>query len=147
MTDTFDRIALLAELKRDEGERFKPYFDTVGKITIGVGRNLTDGGISQSECEILLHNDVARTLRWLDRHLPWWRTLDAVRQRVLINIAFNLCGHLLTFRNSLSAIQRNNYAAAANEMLNSKWAAQVGQRALRLANAMRTGKPSLPTKK
>ncbi|BBE09476.1 lysozyme [Mycoavidus cysteinexigens] len=140
MTDTFDRAALLAELKRDEGERFKPYFDTVGKITIGVGRNLTDGGISQSECEMLLHNDIQNTLRWLDRHLPWWRTLDAVRQRVLINMAFNLGGHLLTLVHTLAATQRNNYATAANEMLASKWANQVGARALRLANMMRTGK-------
>ncbi|BBE08565.1 lysozyme [Mycoavidus cysteinexigens] len=139
MTEPFDRAALLAELKRDEGERFKPYFDTVGKITIGVGRNLTDGGISQSECEILLNNDIENTLAWLDRSLPWWRTLDAVRQRVLIHMAFNLGGNLLTFRNTLSAMQRNDYAAAANEMLASKWATQVGQRALRLANMMRTG--------
>ncbi len=140
MAETFDMAALISELKRDEGERFKPYFDTVGKITIGVGRNLTDGGISQSECEILLQNDIARTLRWLDRNLPWWRTLDTVRQRVLINMAFNLGGNLLTFVHTLDAMQRNYYAAAANGMLASKWANQVGQRALRLANAMRTGK-------
>ncbi|MCX8566817.1 MAG: lysozyme [Glomeribacter sp. 1016415] len=140
MTDTFDRAALISELKRDEGERFKPYFDTVGKITIGVGRNLTDGGISQSECEILLHNDIENTLAWLDRNLPWWRILDTVRQRVLINMAFNLGGKLLTFGNTLVAIQHNDYAAAANGMLASKWATQVGQRALRLANTMRTGK-------
>ncbi|MCX8566763.1 MAG: lysozyme [Glomeribacter sp. 1016415] len=140
MTETFDRAALIAELKRDEGERFKPYFDTVGKITIGVGRNLTDGGISQCECEILLHNDIARTLRWLDQNLPWWQTLDAVRQRVLIHMAFNLGGHLLTFVNTLDAMQHSDYAAAANGMLASKWATQVGQRAQRLANMIRTGK-------
>ncbi|MCX8566749.1 MAG: lysozyme [Glomeribacter sp. 1016415] len=140
MTDTFDRATLVSELKRDEGERFKPYFDTVGKITIGVGRNLTDGGISENECEILLHNDIARTLQWLDRHLPWWRTLKAVWQRVLIHMAFNLGGHLLTFVHTLDAMQRNDYTAASNEMLASKWANQVGQRAQRLANMMRTGK-------
>ncbi|MCX8566967.1 MAG: lysozyme [Glomeribacter sp. 1016415] len=140
MADTFDRAALISELKRDEGERFKPYFDTVGKITIGVGRNLTDGSISQCECEILLHNDIQNTLAWLDRSLPWWRTLDAVRQRVLINMAFNLGGHLLTFVNTLDAMQHSDYAAAAHGMLASKWATQVGQRALRLANRMRTGK-------
>ncbi|MCX8566976.1 MAG: lysozyme [Glomeribacter sp. 1016415] len=140
MAETFDRAALISELKRDEGERFKPYFDTVGKITIGVGRNLTDGGISQSECAIILNNDIARTMRWLDQHLPWWRTLDAVRQRVLINMAFNLGGNLLTFVNTLNAMQRNNYAAAAHGMLTSKWANQGGQRAVRLANMMRTRK-------
>ncbi|WP_232034153.1 glycoside hydrolase family protein [Mycoavidus cysteinexigens] len=52
----------MTEFKRDEGERFKPYFDTVGKITIGVGRNLTDGSVSQGECELLLQNDIAKRL-------------------------------------------------------------------------------------
>jgi len=140
MTDTFDRTTLLTELKRDEGVRLKPYLDTVGKITIGIGRNLTDVGLSQSECEILLHNDIEQTLTWLDRNLPWWKTLDAVRQRVLINMTFNLSGKLLTFGHTLTAMQHGDYAAAAKEMLNSKWANQVGQRAQRLANAMRTGK-------
>lgn len=140
MADTFDMATLVAELKRDEGVRLRPYFDTVGKTTIGVGRNLADGGISQSECELLLQNDIARTIRWLDRNLPWWRALNAVRQRVLIHMAFNLGGNLLTFINTLAAIQHSDYEAAANEMLASKWATQVGQRALRLANAMRTGK-------
>ncbi len=140
MAETFDISALVTELRRDEDRRLKPYLDTVGKITIGVGRNLTDVGISSSECSILLENDIKRTLIWLDHHLPWWRTLDAIRQRVLINMAFNLGGKLLTFVNALAAIQRTDYAAAANAMLASKWATQVGARANRLADMMRTGK-------
>ena len=59
---------------------------------------------------------------------------------MLINMAFNLGGKLLTFGHTLTAMQHGDYAAAANAMLASKWAAQVGQRAQRLANAMRTGK-------
>ncbi|SIT68805.1 MULTISPECIES: lysozyme [Burkholderiaceae] len=94
MADTLDIPTLLAELSRDEGRRLKPYLDTVGKTTIGVGRNLTDVGIAESECDLLLENDVMRSVVWLDRHLPWWRSLDAVRQRVLINMAFNLGGML-----------------------------------------------------
>ncbi len=140
MTEIFDIAALSYELNRDEGRRLKPYLDTVGKLTIGVGRNLTDVGISESECDMLLENDIARTRAWLDLKLPWWRDMDKVRQRVLINMTFNLGSKVLTFVNTLAAMQHANYAAAANGMLASKWAKQVGARANRLADMMRTGK-------
>jgi lysozyme len=135
----FDMPTLVSELCRDEGVRLKPYVDTVGKTTIGVGRNLTDVGISQDECNALLENDIGRTTAWLDRNLPWWSTLDPVRQRVLVNMAFNMGGGLLSFANTLAAVQRGDYAAAANGMLASKWATQVGARATRLADMMRNG--------
>ncbi len=140
MVATFDLSKLLSELSRDEGRRLKPYLDTVGKMTIGVGRNLTDVGISYEESNLLLDNDIARTLTWLDLNLPWWRNLDEVRQRVLINMAFNLGDKLLTFVNALAAMQRRDYALAADNMLASKWVKQVGNRAKRLAHMMRTGK-------
>ncbi|RQZ17227.1 lysozyme [Burkholderia sp. Bp9031] len=135
----FDRSVLMAELTRDEGRRLKPYVDTVGKTTIGVGRNLTDIGISDAECDTLLSNDIDRTVAWLDRNLSWWRQLDAVRQRVVVNMAFNMQGKLLTFVNTLAAMKRGDYAAAADGMLASKWAGQVGARATRLADMMRSG--------
>ncbi|MDR8747231.1 glycoside hydrolase family protein [Burkholderia multivorans] len=135
----FDRKQLIVELSRDEGRRLKPYVDTVGKTTIGVGRNLTDVGITDAECDLLLSNDIDRTVAWLDRNLSWWRQLDAVRQRVVVNMAFNMGGSLLTFTNTLAAIKRGDYAAAADGMLASKWASQVGARAKRLADMMRSG--------
>lgn len=135
----FDMATMIAELIRDEGEKLKPYADTVGKLTIGVGRNLTDVGISQDECDLLLQNDVARSAAMLDRDLSWWRTLDPVRQRVMLNMAFNMGGGLLTFVNTLAAVQKGDYNAAASGMLQSHWATQVGARAQRLADMMRTG--------
>ncbi|HEF4777120.1 TPA: glycoside hydrolase family protein [Burkholderia multivorans] len=135
----FDRKQLIVELSRDEGRRLKPYVDTVGKTTIGVGRNLTDVGITDAECDLLLSNDIDRTVAWLDRNLSWWRQLDAVRQRVVVNMAFNMGGSLLTFTNTLAAMKRGDYAAAADGMLASKWASQVGDRAKRLADMMRSG--------
>ncbi|WP_055138748.1 glycoside hydrolase family protein [Burkholderia plantarii] len=135
-----DRQTLIAELSRDEGRRLMPYTDTVGKITIGVGRNLTDVGISESECDMLLADDIDRTITWLDAKLPWWRELDTVRQRAMVNMAFNMGGGLLTFVNTLDAIKRGDYAAASKGMLDSKWARQVGARATRLAEMMTTGK-------
>jgi lysozyme len=131
---------MVAELKRDEGVELKPYRDTVGKLTIGVGRNLDDVGISDDEAEFLLHSDIARTARDLDAHLLWWRDLDEVRQRVILNMAFNMgTVGLLTFTHTLEAIRTGAYAQAADGMLGSLWARQVGPRATRLADMMRTG--------
>lgn len=132
--------ALIAELKRDEGVRLKPYRDTVAKLTIGVGRNLDDVGISEAEADFLLASDIKRTVEDLASRLPWWSTLDEVRQRVLCNMAFNLgIGGLCAFVNTLNAVKAGDYDKAATEMLNSKWAKQVGARAVRLSAMMRTG--------
>ena len=132
--------ALTRELTRDEGVRLKPYRDSVGKLTIGIGRNLDDVGISRAEAEHLLHNDIAEAMLALDRALPWWRTLDEIRQRVIANMAFNMgTVKLLTFKNTLRSVQSGDYLAAAQGMLASKWAKQVGPRAERLALMMRDG--------
>lgn len=131
-------VQLKFELRRDEGVRLFPYVDSVGKTTIGVGRNLTDVGIREDESEFLLQNDITRVIAQLDLNIPWWRALGDVRQRVLVNMAFNLGVHsLLGFHKMLDAAQHGQYAEAADEMLNSQWAKQVGDRAKRLAAMMR----------
>lgn len=139
---------LSAELERDEGVELRLYKDSKGIWTIGVGRNLQDRGISREEANYLLRNDIVTHLELLDRHLPWWRDLDEVRQRVLANMAFNLGvgpsdedpnGKLLTFKNTLAAMARGDYAAAADGMAASAWAKQVGPRAVRLVAMMRAG--------
>ncbi|MDR8077853.1 glycoside hydrolase family protein [Burkholderia cenocepacia] len=135
----YDAAALKAELTRDEGRKPRIYTDTVGKVSGGIGRNLTDKGFRDNEIDLMYQNDVAETEVWLDRNLPWWRQLDPVRQRVIMNMAFNMQGRLLTFVNTLAAMKRGDYAAAADGMLASKWATQVGARATRLADMMRSG--------
>ncbi|WP_175813361.1 glycoside hydrolase family protein [Burkholderia contaminans] len=135
----YDPIKLKAELSLDEGRKNRIYIDTVGKVSGGIGRNLTDKGFRDNEIDLMYQNDIAETEAWLDRNLPWWRQLDAVRQRVVMNMAFNMQGKLLTFVNALAAMKRGDYAAAADGMLASKWATQVGARATRLASMMRSG--------
>jgi lysozyme len=131
---------LISELERDEGFRLSLYKDTVGKLTIGCGRNLDDVGISEAEARMLLANDIAKTKSDLDRRLPWWRALNEVRQRVLLNMCFNLgIGGLCKFEQTLALIKAGDYAGAADAMLKSKWATQVKGRATRLAAMMRTG--------
>jgi len=121
-------------------DRVFPYKDTVGKTTIGVGRNLDDEGISDDEAMTLLRNDITEHLAALDQQLPWWRGMDEVRQRVIANMAFNMgIETLLTFKNTLAAMERGDYDAAANGMSASAWARQVGVRATRLVEMMRDG--------
>lgn len=128
------------ELRRDEGVRLKPYRDTVGKLTLGVGRNIDDVGITSEEADYLLENDIGRAMAELDRALPWWRGLSEARQRALLNMAFNLgLSRLLGFRGMLGALQAGDWGRAAAEALNSRWAGQVGARAQRLAEMIREG--------
>lgn len=135
-----DRTAMTRQLRLHEGERLKPYRCTAGKLTIGVGRNLEDRGITREESAMLLANDIAAEERELLNALPWVATLDEVRQRVLLDMSFNmgLVG-LLGFKRTLATIQAGEYQAAATMMLDSKWAKQVGQRAERLSRMMATG--------
>lgn len=128
---------LVEQLTRDEGLRLKPYRDSVGKLTIGIGRNLDDEGISEEEADFLLRNDLSTHDSALIRALPWITNLDEARAGVLRNMCFNMGIHgLLGFRQTLALIQQGDYAGAAREMLNSHWAEQVGARAQRLAKQL-----------
>ena len=128
------------QLRRDEGVRLLPYADSVGKLTIGVGRNLTDVGITQDEATMLLTNDVTKVTNQLAELLPWFGALDAVRAGALVNMGFNLgVVGLLSFHNTLTCIEFGQWDNAAAAMLSSKWAGQVGARATRLAEQIRTG--------
>ena len=137
---------LIAELRRDEGVRYEPYFDVVGVKTVGVGHNLKAKPlgllypIDDEMVDRILLLDIADVFEELDDRLPWWRELSEVRQRVLVNMAFNLgIGGLLGFKNTLAAVKDGRYSDAAAGMLASKWAGQVGARAARLANMMQKG--------
>ena len=137
---TYNRELLIYELSRDEAVRTKPYKDSVGKLTIGVGRNLDDKGLSKAEINILLNNDINDCESDLDRELPWWRQLSDNRQRVLLNMCFNLgIPWLKGFKNMLRDVQNGLYDQAAVEMIDSLWARQVGGRAVRLAKLMKNG--------
>ena len=135
-----NKTKLAEQLKKHEGLKLKPYTDTVGKLTLGIGRNLEDKGITEQEALFMLNNDVDYFYGKLSKRLPWLLSLDDVRQNVLVNMAFNLgVGGLLTFKNMLRLVSIGHYQEGAEEMLNSKWAEQVGYRANELAEQMRTG--------
>ncbi|MFN3858095.1 MAG: glycoside hydrolase family protein [Caulobacter sp.] len=135
---------LVAELLRDEGFVSHAYQDSLGFWTIGIGRLIDKrkgGGITREEAEFLKANDIARFKAELDRKHPWWRSLDPVRQRVILNMTFNMgSGWLDSWPNTVKMIRAGDYAGAASAMLTSTWAKQVKSRATRLAEMMRTGK-------
>ncbi|MCL1485137.1 glycoside hydrolase family protein (plasmid) [Marinobacter sp. M3C] len=134
-----DRRLLTSQLERHEGLRLKPYLDTVGKLTVGFGRNLDDVGISRGEAELMLKNDIDKVELQLNE-VDEYRSLDSIRQTVIANMCFNLgFNGLMHFKRMWKAIGKQKYAAAAREMLDSKWANQVGARAVELSEIMRTG--------
>lgn len=133
-------MTLQDQLVRDEGCRLKLYVDTRGKTSIGIGRNLTDDGISQAEAMLLLENDIEAATASLEKAFPWTMALDVVRLGALINMTFNMgIGGLAQFKNFLVAVQVGNWAEARNQMLDSEWVTQVGARAQRLAIQIETG--------
>lgn len=136
------------QLRRDEGERLEVYLDSLGIRTAGVGHNLNAHGINlplgaaitQAMSDQWLQEDVATVNTALTTHLPWTDNLDDPRRGVLVNMAFNMgILGLLGFHRTLTMIEAGNYDGAAAAMLESKWATQVGARAQRLSEQMRSG--------
>ena len=135
-----NRDLLIEELKRDEGVELKAYQDTVGIWTIGIGRNLQDVGVSMAEAEFLLATDIDVAVSELQRTFDWFEDLSDARQRVCVNMCFNLgLTRLLGFKKFLAAMEEGDWETAGGEMLDSKWARQVGARSTRLKDLLVEG--------
>lgn len=127
-------------LVRHEGLRLKVYRDSVGKLTLGVGRNVEDVGISIDECMLLLEHDIATKLLELGEAFPWFKTLDPIRQDALVDMSFMGVERVKDFHNMIRAIEKQDWDGAAAAMLDSHWSQQTGDRAKELSEMMRTGK-------
>lgn len=130
-------------LHRDEGFRRSAYQDHLGYWTIGIGKLIDarkGGGITFDEAVFLLENEVSRKETELRAHFPAYSALDRVRKAVLLSMAFQLgVSGVMAFRNTLRAVEEKRWNDAADGMMHSLWARQTPGRALRLAEAMRTG--------
>lgn len=134
-----DLRAFIKHLKWAEGVRYYPYKDSVGKLTIGVGRNLDDNGLTDEEVEFILQTDIKRVVSNC-RSLDYWNTLDPVRQLIIADMVFNLgLPRFSLFRKLNAALALKDYTLAAAEMKDSRWYQQVGRRAVKLCEAMTTG--------
>ncbi len=139
MTDT-DRRALVQQLIRHEGLRLKPYRDSMGLLTIGVGRNLDHVGLYEDEALYLLDRDIDRCIKGLTKRYAWFATLGAVRQRAVVDLAFNLgFATLATFTGTVAALARGDYEDAADHLTASRWYRQVASRGPRVVAMIRTG--------
>jgi lysozyme len=126
--DTYQR------LEDDEGYRAKPYQDHLGVWTIGIGFT----SLSLDEARMVLRLRTRSLWRTLGHHLPWVRHAPVVVQQVLLEMAYQLgMEGLLGFRKTLAFLEAEQYAEAADEMLDSLWARQTPERAKRASGRIR----------
>lgn len=138
------RAKLKTLLIKYEDKRNFPYVDTTGNITIGVGYNLSQRGISDTWIYQQLQDDMDFFIKKLQEEFQWFNNLDEVRQIVLVNMCFNLgFKNFLGFKRMLTAIENKDYKKASKAMLSSEWANQVGDRAKELAKMMENGEIQL----
>ena len=127
----FDRDLIKSRLKDFEGLVLTAYECSAGYTSIGIGRNLDTRGITEAEAMYLLNNDIDSVYKDLDRHLSIWRSYPIEAQYVFIDLCFNLGIHtLLSFRKTLAFCQLGEWEKAAAELLRSRYARQVGRRAI-----------------
>ena len=134
---------LMEELIKDEGYKYEIYLDHLGYPTFGVGHLVLETDeehgqpvgtpVSEERIKECLSHDIDVVCSELDMKDPWWRNLSDNKQRVMANMCFNL-GHprLSKFKKFIGAMQVSDWEIAAVEMMDSKWATQVGDRAVRL---------------
>ena len=128
---------LLDQVKRHEGFRDKPYTCTAGALTIGYGWNL-DAGIEEEDAEYILMKQLSRVQLHCLRSFDWYRNISEPRRDVITNMVFNLgMGGFKKFKKMIKAIEEGDHERVVNEMLDSKWAHQVKDRAWELADQWR----------
>lgn len=131
--------AAIDMLRAQEGKRNEPYLDSVGCWTIGYGHMIFGGRISNQVAEIILYDDILAVENFL-KNQNWYLICDRTRKDVLANMTFNLgTGGISGFHEMISALLAKDWPKAADEMLASKWASEVGDRATKLASIMRDG--------
>ena len=132
---------LIEQLKIHEGFRSTVYTCSAGKKTCGYGRNLDDVGISEEEAEMLLKNDIYEATNQLLNAFPFMATFSDARISAMINFTFNVgIGTVKTFTKSIDALKKEDFNLAADMMLDSRWANQVGDRAIQITEQIRTGR-------
>lgn len=140
-------MSLMDNLKRqltgDEDKRKYVYKDSMGFLTIGIGRLVDDRkgvGLRESEIQFMFDNDVRDRMEQLTRRFPPFANLDDARKGVLLNMAFQLgVEGLLGFRTTLRLVSEGKYTEASVQMMKSLWARQTPERAKRMAEQMKTG--------
>lgn len=134
-----DNTRLQNMIQDHEGLRLSLYKCSAGKLTIGVGRNIEDRGIRHDEAELMLKNDIAEAIEECGR-FDWFAKLNEARQDAIVDMMFNLgLTRFAGFRKTIAHLEAEEYELAAEEMLRSRWAEQVGRRAQYVSEIIRLG--------
>ena len=139
--DRYDKLE--KQLDNHEGRKHKVYRCSAGYLTIGVGRNLEDRGLSDDEITYLLKNDIKTEIDALTRNLPFFKSLNEARQDAFINLSFNMgIKRLLGFKKTLALAEQGKWSECADELLDSKWARSdvAPWRSLEISEQIRTGR-------
>ena len=127
----FDKELIRKRLIDFEGLVLKSYVCPTGYTSVGVGRNLETNGITEEEAMYLLNNDIKTVIKKLDKHWITWRKLPNTAQYVCIDLVFNMgINTFMSFRRTRSYMELNEWEKAGDELLDSKYAEQVGRRAI-----------------
>ena len=141
--------ALREQLKVDEGVKYEIYKDHLGYPTFGIGHLITEDDpehgepdgteISEDRVNEVFESDVATFISEAKILFPNLDDLPEVAQQVIVNMAFNMGRPRLSkFKNFIAGVNDNDWVRAAEEMMDSRWADQVGARATRLRNLILT---------
>ena len=127
----FDRELIRKRLIDFEGLVLKSYTCPTGYTSVGVGRNLETNGITEEEAMYLLNNDISTVIKKLDKHWIAWRKLPITAQYVCIDVVFNMgINTWMSFRKTRAYMEMGDFEKAGIELLDSKYAEQVGRRAI-----------------
>ncbi len=132
-----DQDRLAKQLLQHEGIRLKPYKCSANKLTIGIGRNIEDVGINEQEAFYLLFNDIDAVTTQCQKNFDWFDELSDLRQEAIVNLVFNMgLSKFMQFKKTIAYIADGQFDQAGSELLNSRYADQVGQRAIDVANQL-----------
>jgi len=124
------RQKLISLITQHEGSKQFAYRDVLGYLTIGIGRCIDERigkGLSQDEQQYLLLNDLKQCESQLEKQ-DFYNNLDDVRKGALIELVFNMgINKFLKFVKTIESIKKGNFQEAVTNLIDSKWATQVGQ--------------------
>jgi len=124
---------VVESIKRHEGFRKRMYTDSVGVPTVGYGFNLNQIELPKPVAELWLSFEIEKHQKELEK-FHWYNKLPVNVQDALLDMHYNLGdSRFRQFKKMIKAFENGKRDEAAKEMLDSKWAEQVGNRATKLA--------------
>lgn len=137
------------DIVRHEGCVAKIYLDSEGLETFGIGHLVIKSDpeygkpvgtpVSERRVTQAFSADLSSAIKDCEQLFPMLDTYPTDVQRVLVNMTFNLGkSRFSKFKKMRAAVICRDFETAADEMMDSKWYRQVGNRAKELVGLMRS---------